>query len=263
MGIKLLVGCCGFPVSRSKYFRTFKTVELQDTFYKIPSIDSAKRLKSQTPGNFIINMKAWQVISHPFTSPTWRKTGLKVDKSKAKNYGYLKPTKENFEAWEKMLEIAHIYNPRVIVVQTPPSFSYSELNLKNAREFFQTVSYDNFIIGWEPRGTWKQYPSMIRKVIDAGRVIHVTDILREKPIIKENQEVLYIRLHGLGGKEVNYRYKYKEEDFEKLSRIIIEILENHDYLHEVYVMFNNIYMFNDAQAFRNYILQKHLTLEIL
>ena len=259
----LLVGCCGFPVSKSKYFQTFKTVELQDTFYRIPSIDSAKRLKNQVPQEFIINMKAWQVISHPSTSPTWKKAGIKIDKSKAKNYGYLKPTKENFEAWDKVLEIAHIYNPRVIVIQTPPSFGYNELNLKNAQEFFQTISYNNFIIGWEPRGTWRQQPSMIRKVIDVGRIIHITDILREKPIIKEDQEVLYIRLHGLGGKEVNYRYKYKDEDFEKLTRIITETLEKYNHIREIYVMFNNIYMFNDAQAFRSYILQKHLTLRIL
>ena len=263
MGVKLLIGCCGFPISRSKYFQIFRTVELQDTFYKLPSIESAKRLKSQAPENFIINMKAWQVISHSPKSPTWRKVGIKIDPSKAQNYGYLKPTKENFEAWEKILEIARIYNPRVIVIQTPPSFGYSEINFRNAREFFQSASSNNFILGWEPRGTWRHYPAMIEKVINVERVVHVTDILRWKPIIKENQEVLYTRLHGLGGKEVNYRYKYKEEDFSMLITAIMDILRRHEYIREVYVMFNNIYMFNDAQTFRDYVLQKRIALEVV
>ncbi|MCD6096109.1 MAG: DUF72 domain-containing protein, partial [Thermoprotei archaeon] len=87
-------------------------------------------------------------------------------------------------------------------------------------------------------------------------VIHVFDPLKSKPL--SSHEVAYIRLHGLNG-EVNYRYKYKEEDLERLASSIAELKRNYE---TIYVLFNNIYMKDDALRFRE-VLKKKLGSQIM
>lgn len=67
------VGCCGFPVSRARYFGAFGVVEVQRTFYQPPAKELAEKWKRQSPGDFEYTLKAWQLITHEPTSPTYRK----------------------------------------------------------------------------------------------------------------------------------------------------------------------------------------------
>ena len=55
----------------------------------------------------------------------------------------------------------------------------------------------------------------------------------------------YYRLHGIGGKEVNYRYKYTEGDFEVLANALGGDVN--------YVMFNNVHMIRNALEFKEYL----------
>ncbi|MEB3780620.1 MAG: DUF72 domain-containing protein, partial [Desulfurococcales archaeon] len=52
-------------------------------------------------------------------------------------------------------------------------------------------------------------------------------------------EIVYIRLHGMGG-EVNYKYKYTDEDL----RLLTAKMEEYD--RRTYIMFNNIHAYEDA-----------------
>jgi len=69
-------GCCGFPVGMKKYFENFDVVEVQKTFYKPPSQKTAEKWRKNAPENFEFTIKAWQVITHPPSSPTYRKAEL-------------------------------------------------------------------------------------------------------------------------------------------------------------------------------------------
>jgi uncharacterized protein YecE (DUF72 family) len=218
---------------------------VQQTFYKIPSLDTLRSWRREAPPDFEFTLKAWQVVTHPPTSPTWRKAGISIDPSKASHYGYLRPTKENFEAWEKTLEAAKALNARVVVVQTPPTFGYTSENLRNAIEFFRSALRPGIVIAWEPRGTWNEHPEMIRRVVEETGVVHVVDLLRRDPVLVG--DLAYFRLHGLGGREVNYRYKYSDEDLKRLLSKVAKIM---DQAREAYVMFNNVYMFDDAKRFK-------------
>ncbi|BEP17552.1 DUF72 domain-containing protein [Pyrofollis japonicus] len=251
---QIWVGCCGFPVARKKYFEHFKTVELQQTFYNLPEKKTAEKWRNEAPTDFRFNMKAWQVITHPASSPTWRRL-RQPPPGKKENYGYMKPTRENLSAWIKTVEIAAILNAHVIVLQTPPSFGYSEENATMVREFFKEATgyiedKGKIVIGWEPRGTWRNHKEVLQSIMCNYGIIHIVDPLRDEPIICQSQSVLYFRLHGLGGREVNYRYKYTDEDLSRLVKIIEKYIVNND-ISDIYVMFNNIYMFEDAQRFRS------------
>ncbi|RLE50833.1 MAG: DUF72 domain-containing protein, partial [Candidatus Methanomethylicota archaeon] len=90
------VGCCGWAVRGGKqaYYKEFSLIELQETFYKLPKVDTVKSWREEAPSSFEFAVKAWQAITHPTTSPTWKKAGVKIPAEKADKYGNLQPTRE-------------------------------------------------------------------------------------------------------------------------------------------------------------------------
>jgi len=48
-------------------------VEVQQTFYQIPRIATGKRWREEAPPDFEFTMKAWQLITHEPSSPTYRR----------------------------------------------------------------------------------------------------------------------------------------------------------------------------------------------
>lgn len=238
------VGCCGFPVARAKYYEVFEVVELQNTFYDLPDIEWAIRVRREAPGGFEFTVKAWQVITHHSTSPTWKKMRKKPE-GEVEKYGYLRPTRENFVALEKTIEVARALESRIIVLQTPGSMPYTDESVRWVNDFFEEASSiaSGIILAWEPRGEWAKAPELTR-LLERHGIIHVTDLLREKPLLI-NKGVLYTRLHGLGGGEVNYSYTYTPEDLSRLKILLEEFS-----FEKAYVMFNNVKMWQNAQEFK-------------
>lgn len=244
-------GCCGFPVARKKYYAEYRTVEVQQTFYDPPGTSTLSGWRQEAPPGFIYNIKAWQVVSHTSKSPTWRKIRRRLQGS-LENYGLLRLTEENMWGWRVTLEAATALDARVIVVQTPSSYGYSLDNMENTRRFFAwaTIEAGNRIVGWEPRGSWHEKREAIESIVCSTNIVHVVDPLRYSPVVCRGQKILYFRLHGLGSGEVNYRYKYSDEDLRLLASRIAELVSKHDSVEEVYVMFNNVYMAQDCKRFR-------------
>ena len=98
---------------------------------------------------------------------------------------------------------------------------------------------------WEPRGDWLEKPQVIRKLCDEFRLVHVVDLLRHDPASPGS--LVYCRLHGLGKREVNYVYRYTDDDLRQLARKL-SALEKMG-CKEAYILFNNISMFEDAKRF--------------
>ncbi len=245
-------GCCGFPVSRKKYYEKLSLVELQNTFYNLPTIDWAEKIRREAPEKFEFTVKAWQVITHPYKSPTWRRLRRKPEGGQ-ENYGWLRPTKENLEAFKKTLEISRRLKAKIIVLQTPPSMPFNNESIKWVNQFFKEASSllgkDEYL-GWEPRGEWAK-SEVLGEILHKYRVIHVVDIFKHRPVCMPDK-ILYIRLHGIG-REVNYKYKYSDEDLDRLVELI-----SAEEPGVVYVLFNNIYMFDDALRFREVAVRRGL-----
>ncbi len=240
--IKVIVGCCGFPTSRKEYYASFDAVELQDTFYNPPDPEKLKKLREEAPENFRFSMKAWQAITHPPDSPTWRKSRFRPPDKTKDNYGYLKPTKENLEAWELVRKSAKVLRASYVVLQTPPSFTYSPENLANLKTFLDLTREKEFRVGLELRGDWLNHSEELRKILeDYETVTHVTDPFKWFPPVTRTTSY-YFRLHGIGPREVNYRYKYSIEDLRKLKNLLRSL----EGALEAYVKFNNVYMMEDA-----------------
>lgn len=151
----MLIGCCGWPEARARYFEDFPVVELQTTFYQPPSPELAEKWRSQAPPEFIFSLKAWQLITHAPSSPTYRRLKTPIPLSQRSAYGGFRPTAEVRTAWEHTLAIARALRAAVIVFQCPASFRQSAENRKNLATFFGSIEREGRLLAWEPRGDWE------------------------------------------------------------------------------------------------------------
>jgi uncharacterized protein YecE (DUF72 family) len=235
---RLLVGCCGWAEAQARYVKDFQTIELQSTFYQMPSADVAKRWKALAPPEFRFCLKAWQLITHTPASPTYRRLKSKLSDEEADLYGSFRPTEQVWLAWERTREIADILDAEVIVFQCPKSFLPSRENVRNFSTFFREVERRGRIFAWEPRGeNWS--PEVVRELCAESDLVHCVDPFQSEPAYGRE---LYWRLHGRTG----YRYRYTEQDLAELE----ETLTRFDAVQRrSYVMFNNIYSKQDALRF--------------
>ena len=74
-----LIGCCGWAGSQTQYFSQFHAVEIQSTFYDPPASKVATRWRATAPSDFEFCIKAWQLITHSPSSPTYRRLRRPID----------------------------------------------------------------------------------------------------------------------------------------------------------------------------------------
>ncbi|UCC66878.1 MAG: DUF72 domain-containing protein [Deltaproteobacteria bacterium] len=227
------IGCCGFPVGRQNYYRHFFCVEIQQTFYHPPGLETLTRWLREAPEGFEFTMKAWQLITHSPQSPTYRRLRMEIPDGKLDQYGNFRRTEEVLLAWQTTRRAAEALGARIIIFQTPRSFRGTIENKANLTDFFQNMDRDQLIFGWEPRG-WEEgeVEDLCRKL----DVLHVVDPFQGKNLWGE---ITYCRLHGIGG----YRYRYSDEDLAQLQRWVPR-------KGIAYVMFNNTSMFQDGLRFK-------------
>jgi uncharacterized protein YecE (DUF72 family) len=229
------IGCCGFPKGRRVYFKNLDCVELQNTFYQPPKKpETVERLSREAPPNFKFSIKAWQIITHLATSPTYRR--LKEGVGDPKNYGFFKSTKEVLLAYQRIYQIASRLRAEIILFQSPPNFKETSQNIDNMYKFFKKIKQDNLIFCWEERGGFKE--ATIKRICKDLNLIHAVDPFKKRPVYGD---IFYFRLHGKG----SYKYKYTDKDLKDLRSLAKE--------KPSYVLFNNVYMWEDALNFKRLI----------
>jgi len=218
------IGCCGYPVGRKKYQETLRLVEINRTFYKIPKISTVIKWREEAPADFEFTVKAHQDISHKYK--------LKLEDA-SKAFEAMKPICRNLAA-------------KILLIQTPASFKPDRL--EDAEEFFKNIKREELIVVWETRGpSWEngETRERLREILESLDVPHVTDPFRSLPVYSGS--VAYLRLHGSGLRM--YYYQYSDEELSELHRTV-KSLESGE--REVYVLFNNLSMFEDASRFLSF-----------
>ncbi len=246
--MRVLVGTCGFQRARAMHYSNLDALEVQQTFYDPRDLSLFTKWRSEAPSSFIFTVKAWMLVSHE-PGRLWSRLREPVPGDKS-SYGGLRLTKENLWAWGETLKAVEVLEAPIVVIQTPPSFSYSMGNLEATVKFFTSIDRRGRLIVWEPRGDWWAEPKALELIARETGVLIGGDLLRGR-LPPRDQSIVYARLHGLGGSEVNYKYKYTDSDLEKL----LEILENLK-PKEAYVFFNNVYSYDDAVRFKALVRRK-------
>jgi len=233
-----ITGCCGWTEAQARYVADFRAIELQTTFYQPPASAVAARWKALAPPEFHFCMKAWQLITHTPSSPTYRRLKSAVSPQEQDLYGSFRPTEQVWLAWERTREIANILDAHVIVFQCPGSFLPTRENIRNLNTFFHEIDRHGRTLAWEPRADeWR--PELVRDLCAQNALIHCVDPFKNDSVFGDG---LYWRLHGRAG----YRYRYTDED---LAALDAKLSIRAGLPGPNYVMFNNIYSLQDATRF--------------
>jgi len=230
------VGCCGWGCAMSSYFNSFPVIELQTTFYKLPKLKTAQRWRKAAPKSFEFVVKAFQGVTHPPKSPTWRKFGQPL-----RGAGYLKPTRTVEQSWKKTLEICRALQSSICLIQLPASFKDTKENLRNAEKFLSSASKEIKIAielrGWSDRN--------IKRICKKFSLIDCCDPFARMPLLRG--PTAYFRLHGSPPGPRLYNYSYTRKDLENLKQKLSKLKAR-----KIYCMFNNGYsMVRDAKRFQN------------
>jgi uncharacterized protein YecE (DUF72 family) len=211
-------------------------VEVQHTFYQPPQISTLEKWHKEAPAGFVFTVKAWQLITHQSSSPTYRRLKRELTIEEKEECGSFRPSRIVKEAWEVTLACARALAARAILFQCPASFKPTKINIGNMRKFFRKVgdARNEMSFCWEPRGDWPR--EVIKDLCEELDLWHVVDPFSSRTVTPLK---CYFRLHGRGG----WRYTYEEGELEELVSMLPEGVES-------YVFFNNIKMGEDAVRFK-------------
>ena len=157
----------------SFYADIFDTVEINNTFYQLPSAATAGRWRDCVERDFLFSVKASRYITH-----------MKK----------LKDPKDTLKAFFKIIEImGEKVGP--ILFQLPP---YWKINIERLNSFLAFLSKD-YRYAFEFRdSTWwnESIYECLRKYNAAFCIFELDGVLSPGPI---TADFIYIRLHGPGG----------------------------------------------------------------
>lgn len=231
---KVKVGCGGFRSSREDYYSILKAVEVQHTFYQPPRAETLARWRAEAPRGFEFTLKAWQIITHQSSSPTYRRMKRELTEEERGGAGSFRPTEIVEEAWRVTLECAAALGAKTILFQCPASFRPTRENVRNLRAFFGGRERGRLNFCWEPRGGWPR--ELVKELCEELDLWHAVDPFSERTATPGR---CYYRLHGRKG----WRYQYEQDELEELRSMLPKSSLS-------YVFFNNIKMREDAVRFR-------------
>jgi uncharacterized protein YecE (DUF72 family) len=235
MAVKL--GMCGFTMGAAQYFRRFRVVEVQQTFYDPPQRQTLARWRAQAPADFEFTMKAWQVITHLGTSSTYRRLRSPFSERQRAEAGAFRSTPTVFEAWNTTVTCAHLLRATAILFQCPASFRPTDENTDAMRAFFDRIERPEGVrLLWEPRGAWPD--GLVLELCRDLGLIHAVD-----PFVRPSltPDPVYWRLHGNKSHYANY----SDDELRQINAWLPA-----DPATDAYVMFNNIPRVKDVQRFQ-------------
>ncbi|NIR31785.1 MAG: DUF72 domain-containing protein [Gammaproteobacteria bacterium] len=231
-----LVGTCGFCEAQDRIFRDFGILEVQRTFYQPPGVSTAARWRQRAPERFVFTLKAWQLITHEASSPTYRRLKEGLSEQALARAGSFRWNATTRMAWDRTREIAEALRAEAIVFQTPRRFVPTGQNIRRLSRFFEAIERNGRRMVFEPRGeAWSD--DIVRALVRDLDLIHGVDPFLRKPV---GRGLRYFRLHGRPA--YHYRYRYADADLRALQGMLSRIWPNR-------VLFNNDSMASDARRF--------------
>lgn len=152
----------------------------------------------------------------------WSKYNLKWAVKVHRSITHVKRLKD-FSLWDKFEELMNPLNPEFYLFQMPPTFKFSEENLRRVKAFEERVG--------ERMAIEFRDPEWYRR--DLG-LTKATVVSIDSPIgtfLVNNTGTVYLRLHG---RTEWYWYEYSEEELREIAREVLELRPE-----RVFAFFNN------------------------
>src|SRR5215210_241829 len=109
------IGCCGFRSSRESYYDLLPAVEVQHTFYQPPRISTLKKWRKEAPAGFEFTLKAWQLITHQASSPTYKRLKRELTDSEKEEAGSFGSTAIVDEGWKVTRDCAEALDAKTVL----------------------------------------------------------------------------------------------------------------------------------------------------
>ena len=231
MNVRL--GLCGWTISQRDYVERFPLVEVQHTFYEPPADALLERWRRQVPSWFEFTIKAWQLVTHDSSSPTYRRMKRPLPAEDHGQVGSFRTTPPVLRAWARTLECASILRATAVLLQCPRSFRPTDDNVARLRAFVTTVERPDGRLLWEPRGAWPA--PLVRELCTELDLVHVVDPMQTETVTPDQT---YYRLHGTTGA----RHVHTDEELARLRDLVVD-------RPSPYVLFNNLPRVGDAARF--------------
>jgi len=197
-GIHILVGCGGWHYFKvlnedplKMYSLAFKFVEVNSTFYTLPSLETIVSWRKRVPLDFEFTVKANRIITH-----------LEA----------LRLTNTTLKALEEMLKICKTLNSKVLVLETPKNLDLQYI-LQNLKSILGEVKFNEVRLALEPRCGWYSDSNVSLDEFQSMGIIPITDYSREEPPY-DDEEISYSRLFGLGEHNI---YQFTDEDLKLIK----------------------------------------------
>ncbi|OAQ20120.1 DUF72 domain-containing protein [Thermosulfurimonas dismutans] len=249
--MKVYIGTCGNKVGLKKYVELFDTLEINATFYNFPSETTLKNWEKvfKERKDFKLAFKAFQGLTHPLGSPTWRRAKLTPEEKERfrGRVGCLKLNPVTEALLERILEMATRLSARFLLFQLPRNCEREKEGFAHFFSRLRELSGGSAGLHFGLEIRWYEADLLVRVCEDFGIVPVFDPLLFPKYLdCFKDLPLLYFRLHGtLEGGRLNYNKRYSDDELRELGELLSGLRAN-----EVFVLFNNIYMHQDALRFR-------------
>jgi uncharacterized protein YecE (DUF72 family) len=210
----ITVGCAGFPVPATRYFKEFSFVEVQETHLSMPGRGTIRRWRREAPDGFRFALLGPRNVGQE---------GFRVGKVTE-------------TALESIEGIADALQARGAVFVAPNEFNSTRTNKSVLKEFLVSVRKRFDTVVFEPSDGWNL--DQLDDLAEECEAIVARDPLTQG-LSKRN--IAYYRLHGPAG----HKSRYEDPAIERLSTIAAEA--PHD---TATYVFTNVDMFADAKRLK-------------
>jgi uncharacterized protein YecE (DUF72 family) len=210
----ITIGCAGFPVPATRYFKEFLFVEVQETHVTAPGTGTIRRWRREAPPGFQFSMLAPKEIGQE---------GFREGKVIE-------------SALTSLIEVGKELQAPVAVFVAPADFTASRANKAALKEFLASVKKRFERVVWEAPLAWD--PD------DADTLAHDAGVIAARDPLTQGMStrpVAYYRLPGPAG----HKSRYEDPAIEKLGELARKSKNK-----EATYVFTNVDMFADAKRLK-------------
>jgi uncharacterized protein YecE (DUF72 family) len=204
------------------YSKAFNFVEVNSTFYEIPTVKLVKSWRNRVPENFEFSIRCHRSLTHKLK---------------------LEPSEEAYKILNQMKTICQILRADVLHIQTPPKLKLNKPKIRSIRDFFQSAELKPIRVAWEIRQPEsKRLPPNLISLMRDLDIIHCVDLSTQTPAYKS--DIMYTRLFGKGRHNI---YQFTDEELKEIDKKVSRGVHK-----KVILSFHGLRMYKDAARFKIY-----------
>jgi uncharacterized protein YecE (DUF72 family) len=226
------------------YADHFDTVEVNSTFYRVPSVSTTRSWAARTPPGFEFAVKLYQAFTHPAMA-----RGV-PSSARARADSVPQVTDAEAQAFRDSIDpLAQAGKMGPLLVQFPPSFKQTPRSLEYLEWLLS--AFDRYSLAVELRDrTWSDtQAAMLSLLNNRGAAWVQIDEPKFRFSVRQNRQpnvtsFYYLRLHGRNAQqwwnhdesEDRYNYLYSPEELEPFAETIAAVRK---IVRKAYVYLNN------------------------